>query len=197
MNNKTFAYGRVSTKEQNIDRQLITFKEMGIADRDIFIDKTSGKDFERKQYQTLKNVLREGDILIIKSIDRLGRNYEQILNEWRVITKEIKAHIKVIDLPLLDTTTNLQDLTGSFISDIVLQILSYVAEQERTSIKQRQTEGITIAQDKGVVFGRPKVEKPPEWDSVISQWERKEITAVEAMKILNLTKPTFYRLLKS
>ena len=148
MNSKIFGYARVSSKEQNEDRQLIAFKEYGIDERDIYIDKQSGKDFDRKQYSVLKNVLRENDLLVIKSIDRLGRNYNMIVDEWKDIVKNIKADIVVIDMPLLDTRNN-KDLLGTFISDLVLQILSYVAEQERTFIKQRQSEGIDIALKNG------------------------------------------------
>jgi len=197
MTNKIFGYARVSTKDQNLDRQINELQAAGISERDIFIDKASGKDVARPQYQTLKNVLREGDILVIKSIDRLGRNYNDILTEWRIITKEIKAHIKVLDLPLLDTTTDTQDLTGAFISDIVLQILSYVAEQERTSIKQRQAEGIAAARNSGKELGRPKAQKPDNWDSVIKQWQDGEITATKAMEQMNMKRNTFYRLLKA
>ena len=194
--NKVFGYARVSAKDQNLDRQIQELQAAGISERDIFTDKASGKDFARPQYQTLKNVLRESDVLIIKSIDRLGRNYNDILTEWRTITKEIKAHIKVLDLPLLDTTTDTQDLTGAFISDIVLQILSYVAEQERASIKQRQAEGIAAARKSGKELGRPKAQKPENWDKVIKQWQDGEITATAAMEQMNMKRNTFYRLLK-
>ena len=144
MKSKIFGYARVSSKEQNEERQLVAFKEYGIDERDIYIDKQSGKDFNRENYITLKHILRENDLLVIKSIDRLGRNYNQIIDEWKDITKNIKADIVVIEMPLLDTRKN-KDLLGTFISDLVLQILSYVAEQERTFIKQRQKEGITNA----------------------------------------------------
>lgn len=157
MKNKVFGYARVSSKEQNEERQLVAFKEYGIDERDIYIDKQSGKDFNREQYSTLKHILRENDLLVIKSIDRLGRNYEMIINEWKDITKNIKADIVVIDMPLLDTRQN-KDLLGTFISDLVLQVLGYVAEQERTFIKQRQKEGINIAKNNGIKFGRPKIE---------------------------------------
>ena len=144
MKNKIFGYARVSSKEQNEERQIVAFKNYGIDERDIYIDKQSGKDFDREQYNILKHILRENDILVIKSIDRLGRNYNMIIDEWKDITKNIKADIVVIDMPLLDTTKN-KDLLGTFISDLILQILSYVAEQERTFIKQRQKEGISTA----------------------------------------------------
>lgn len=141
MKNKIFGYARVSSKEQNEERQIVAFKYYGIDERDIYIDKQSGKNFDREQYNILKHILRGNDILVIKSIDRLGRNYNMIIDEWKDITKNIKADIVVIDMPLLDTTKN-KDLLGTFISDLILQILSYVAEQERTFIKQRQKEGI-------------------------------------------------------
>lgn len=195
MNNKVFGYARVSSKEQNEERQISAFKEMNINERDIYIDKQSGKDFERKQYNILKNILRENDLLVIKSIDRLGRNYEMIMNEWKDITKNIKADIFVIDMPLLDTRNN-KDLLGTFISDLVLQILSYVAEQERTFIKARQKEGIESAKSKGIKFGRPKIEKPNNFEEVINMWKEKKIKSKEAMELLNLKANTFYNLLK-
>ena len=154
MKSKIFGYGRVSSKEQNEERQLVAFREYGIDEREIYIDKQSGKDFNRENYITLKHILRENDLLVIKSIDRLGRNYSQIIEEWQDITKNIKADIVVIDMPLLDTRKN-KDLLGTFISDLVLQILSYVAEQERTFIKQRQSEGIDIALKNGTKSGKP------------------------------------------
>ena len=195
MKNKIFGYVRVSSKEQKEDRQLIAFKEFGIDERDIYIDKQSGKDFNREQYSILKNVLRENDLLVIKSIDRLGRNYSQIIDEWQDITKNIKADIVVIDMPLLDTRNN-KDLLGTFISDLVLQILSYVAEQERRFIKQRQKEGISNAINNGVKFGRPKIEKPSNYDDVIKLWKNKKIKSKEAIEMLGLKPNTFYNLLK-
>ena len=195
MKNKIFGYARVSSKDQNEERQLVAFKKYGIDERDIYIDKQSGKDFNREQYSILKNVLRENDLLVIKSIDRLGRNYNMIIDEWKDITKNIKADILVIDMPLLDTRNN-KDLLGTFISDLVLQILSYVAEQERRFIKQRQKEGISIAINNGVKFGRPKIEKPSNYDDVIRLWENKKIKSKEAMEMLGLKPNTFYNLLK-
>lgn len=196
MKSKIFGYARVSSKEQNEERQLVAFKEYGIDERDIYIDKQSGKDFNRENYITLKHILRENDLLVIKSIDRLGRNYNQIIDEWKDITKNIKADIVVIDMPLLDTRKN-KDLLGTFISDLVLQILSYVAEQERTFIKQRQKEGITNAKKKGVKFGRPKIEKPQNFDIVVSRWKNKEIKSKEAMELLGLKPNTFYNMVNS
>ena len=195
MKNKIFGYARVSSKEQNVERQLVAFKEYGIEERDIYIDKQSGKDFNREQYNTLKHILRENDLLVIKSIDRLGRNYEMIVNEWKDITKNIKADIVVIDMPLLDTRKN-KDLLGTFISDLVLQILGYVAEQERTFIKQRQKEGISVAKNNGVKFGRPKIEKPLNFDDVVLKWRNNEIKTKEAMELLGLKPNTFYNMLK-
>lgn len=195
MNNKIFGYARVSSKEQNEERQLVAFKELGIDERDIYIDKQSGKNFERKNYQILKNILRENDLIVIKSIDRLGRNYNMIIDEWRDITLNIKADIKVIDMPLLDTSQN-KDLLGTFISDLVLQILSYTANQERNFIKQRQKEGISIALNNGIKFGRPKIEKPQNFDNVVSMWKNKEITGKEAMRLLKLKPNTFYSMIK-
>ena len=196
MKNKIFGYARVSSKEQNEKRQLEAFKEFNIDERDIYIDKQSGKDFNRNQYNILKNALRENDVLVIKSIDRLGRNYNMIIDEWKDITKNIKADIVVIDMPLLDTRKN-KDLLGTFISDLILQILSYVAEQERTFIKQRQKEGIASAKSNGVKFGRPKIEKPDNFDIVVSQWKNKEIKTKEALELLDLKSNTFYTMVKN
>ncbi len=195
MKNKIFGYVRVSSKEQNEDRQLIAFKEFVIDERDIYIDKQSGKDFNREQYNVLKHILRENDVLVIKSIDRLGRNYNMIIDEWKVITKNIKADIVVLDMPLLDTRNN-KDLLGTFISDLILQILSYVAEQERTFIRQRQKEGIAAAKNNNVKFGRPKIEKPQNFDVVVNKWKNKEIKTKEAIEILGLKPNTFYNLVK-
>ncbi len=194
MNKKVFGYARVSSKEQNEERQLNSFKEFNIDERDIYIDKQSGKDFNRDNYNTLKHILRENDLLVIKSIDRLGRNYNMIIEEWQDITKNIKADIYVIDMPLLDTRNN-KDLLGNFISDLVLQILSYVAEQERTFIKQRQKEGINNALKNGIKFGRPKIEKPQDFDIVVNKWKNKEIKSKEAMQLLNLKPNTFYNMI--
>lgn len=195
MNNRTYGYGRVSSKEQNEERQVKALLDNGVDERFIFIDKQSGKDFNREQYLVLKNALRENDLLIIKSIDRLGRNYNMIINEWRDLTLNIKADIKVIDMPLLDTTKH-KDLLGNFISDLILQVLSYVAHQERDFINQRQKEGIAIAKANGVKFGRKKIEQPYNWNIVINKWKNKEITAVQAQKELGLKPNTFYSMVK-
>ena len=195
INSKTFGYCRVSSTDQKEDRQLEAMLELGINERDIFVDKCSGKNFDRPQYQALKIQLREGDVLVIKSIDRLGRNYKQICEEWREITREIKANIKVLDMPVLDTTRT-EGLIGEVISDIVLQLLSYVAEQERAFIKQRQAEGIKLAKEKGKRLGKPPIEYPENWDNVYKIWKSGAITAREAMKQLNLKPTSFYKLAK-
>lgn len=195
MSSRIFGYARVSSKDQNEEKQLKAFKEYGIDDRDIYIDKKSGKDFEREQYQLIKNILREDDLLVIQSIDRLGRNYEMIVNEWKDITKNIKADIVVLDMPLLDTRQK-KDLLGTFINDLVLGLLSYVAQTERENIKIRQRQGIDIALSNGVKFGRPKIDKPDNFDEVINDWKNKKITAREAMTLLNLKPNTFYNMVK-
>lgn len=195
MKTKSFGYVRVSSKDQNEARQMDSLRAMGIDERDIYIDKQSGKDFDRKSYQTLKNILREGDTLFVHSLDRFGRNKEQILNEWSDITKNIKAHIVVIDMPLLDTR-KYQDSLGSFVTDLVLQILSWVAEEERTKIKTRQAEGIAAAKAAGKQLGRPKNDITPEFLEAYNAWKNNEITAVEAMKQSNCSKTSFYRKVK-
>jgi len=196
MVNKIFGYARVSTADQNEARQIEALKQAGVDERFIFMDKQSGKDFNRNEYNVLIRALREGDTLIIKSIDRLGRNYNEIIDQWKTITKELKANIKVLDLPLLDTTQNTKDLTGTFISDIVLQILSYVAETERLNIRQRQAEGIRLAKEGGKRLGRPQTPFPPNFDDVYESWKREDITATRAMEKLGLKRTTFYRLVK-
>lgn len=191
----TFGYVRVSTKEQNEDRQLIALREAGIEDRYIFIDKQSGKDFNRPKYLALKNILREGDLLVVMSIDRLGRNYQEIKSEWQEITQVIKADIRVLDMPLLDTR-QYKDLLGTFIADLVLQVLAFVAEQERVSIKQRQKEGIAAARAKGKHLGRARIEMPEGFEAVYSEWRERTITAKTAMNKLGLKRTTFYKLVK-
>ena len=196
MKSKIFGYARVSSKEQNEERQLVAFKEYGIDERDIYIDKQSGKDFNRKQYQTMKSTLKENDLLVIKSIDRLGRNYDQIMEEWRDITKNIKADVVVIDMPLLDTRKN-KDLLGTFISDLVLQILSYVAEQERTFIRQRQSEGINVALENGVKFGRPiktkkTLDEDPLFIKYYAQYKAKQINLCEFARLWGKCRNTVY-----
>ena len=187
-----YGYARVSTREQNAERQLIALTGFGIAESAIFVDKQSGKDFERTQYRRLMRKLKDGDTLVVKSIDRLGRNYEEILEQWRVITKEKRAAIVVLDMPLLDTRQN-RDLTGTLIADIVLQLLSYVAQTEREFIRQRQAEGIAAAKARGVQFGRrpsPKRAEFPEWKE---RWSRGEVSACPAAKALKITHRTFLR----
>ena len=187
-----YGYARVSTKEQNEERQLIALREFGIAEKQIYVDKQSGKDFERTNYKRLTRRLKDGDTLVIKSIDRLGRNYEEILEQWRVITKEKRAAIVVLDMPLLDTRQN-RDLTGTLIADIVLQLLSYVAQTEREFIRQRQAEGIAAAKARGVRFGRKPKELPEEFSEVKKRWEKGELSARAAATELNVTHQTFLK----
>ena len=191
-----YAYIRVSTKHQNIDRQYKEIKAHDIDDKYIYIDRESGKDFDRTKYQKLIKKLKKDDLLIIKSIDRLGRNYQMILEEWSRITKTIGADIKVLDMPLLDTRIEGKNLVGKFISDIVLQVLSFVAENERTNIKQRQAEGIRIAKEKGVKFGRPKAFLPPNTNEILDKYINKEINNIEAAKLIGISRGTFFRLVK-
>jgi DNA invertase Pin-like site-specific DNA recombinase len=186
-----YGYGRVSTKKQHEDRQLIALAECGIPPRNIFIDKQSGKDFDREQYKRLMKRLKAGDTVFIKSIDRLGRNYEEIQNQWRYMTKEIGADIMVLDMPLLDTRQKEKDLTGTFIADLVLQILSYVAETERAYIRQRQAEGIVVAKAKGVKFGRPPRERPERFAELYEIWRQGNISARAASRELGITHRTF------
>jgi len=190
-----YAYIRVSTKYQNIDRQYEEIKALGISDKYIYVDKESGKDFKRTKYQKLIKKLKKDDLLIIKSIDRLGRYY-MILDEWTKITKTIEADIKVLDMPLLDTSIKDKNLVGKFISDIVLQVLSFVAENERTNIKQRQAEGIKAAKEKGVKFGRPKIMLPPIANNVLDKYLKRELTNTIAAKLVGVSRGTFFRLVK-
>ncbi len=185
-----YGYARVSTKEQNEERQLIALREFGLEDGQITLDKQSGKDFARKGYKRLLRKLKDGDTLVVKSIDRLGRNYEEILEQWRIITKEKGAAIVVLDMPLLDTRQN-RDLTGTLIADIVLQLLSYVAQTEREFIRQRQAEGIAAAKARGVKFGRPYKELPAGFHEVKACWERGELSARAAGEVLHITHRTF------
>ncbi len=190
-----YGYVRVSTKEQNIDRQLVEIYAQGLNDETIFIDKQSGKNFERDEYQKLKKILKSGDLLIIKSIDRLGRNYDMIIDEWRTLVNDMNVDIQVLDMPLLDTRAEGKNLVGKFISDIVLQILSFVAENERENIKKRQAEGIRIAKEKGKHLGRPKIEIPPNFPQVANQYKKKEITLAEALSSLKMNRSSFYKYL--
>ena len=188
----TYGYVRVSTKDQNEDRQMIAMTQFGVDQKNIYLDKQSGKDFNRPRYKRLLKRIREGDVLVIKSIDRLGRNYEDILEQWRIITKEIKAAIVVLDMPLLDTRQN-RNLTGTLIADIVLQLLSYVAQTEREFIHQRQAEGIAAAKAKGVQFGPPPKKKPENFRECLVAWQDNEISAREAARRLNVAHKTFLR----
>jgi len=186
----TYGYIRVSTREQNEDRQLIALREMSIPEQNIFMDKQSGKDFNRPQYKKLVRKLKPDDLLYIKSIDRLGRNYEEIQNQWRILTKEKKIDIVVLDMPLLDTRRG-KDLMGTFLSDIVLQVLSFVAENERTNIRQRQAEGIAAAKAKGIRFGRPPLPLPENFHENYQRWKSGEITCTTAAKACGLPLSTF------
>jgi len=191
MNN--YGYVRVSTKEQFEDRQITALEETNISFKKIYVDKRSGKDFERPQYKRLIRILKEGDVVFIKSIDRLGRNYDEIIEQWQLITKKIKADIVILDMPLLDTRNKEVGLTGKFVADLVLQILSYVAQTERESIKQRQKEGIAAAKKRGVKFG-PKHKPIPEgFEEMKNRWLRKEITIKVASATLGIPPSTFHR----
>ena len=191
----TYGYVRVSSQEQNEDRQLDALRVLEIAERNIFIDKQSGKDFERPQYKRLIRKVKREDLIYIKNIDRLGRNYTEIQEQWRYLTKEKGADIVVLDMPLLDTRRG-KDLMGTFLSDIVLQVLSFAAENERTNIRQRQAEGIAAAKARGVKFGRPQIMMPEHFQKTVQLWERKEITIQEAIERCGVSEATFYRRLK-
>ena len=188
-----YAYVRVSSITQNIDRQMEEMYKLGLSKKNIFIDKQSGKDFNRPRYQKLKKRLKKGDLLIIKSIDRLGRNYEMIIEEWGNLTKKIECDIFVVDMPLLDTRNDGKNLVGKFISDIVLQILSFVAQNERENIRQRQAEGIRIAKEKGVHMGRPKYTLPDNFDDIIANYHKGIINYQIAMEQLNMSRGTFFK----
>lgn len=187
-----YGYVRVSTREQNEDRQIIAMSEAKVPQRNIYMDKQSGKDFDRPMYKSLLKKLKREDLLYVVSIDRLGRNYEEILEQWRVLTREKKIDIVVLDMPLLDTRRG-KDLMGTFLSDIVLQVLSFVAENERKNIKQRQKEGIEAARLRGVQFGRPPKPMPENFVQVYNRWLAKEISGEEAAKLCDITVATFYR----
>ena len=188
----TYGYIRVSTKEQNEDRQRIALMYVGVPEKNIILDKQSGKDFNRPGYQRLCKKIKPGDTLFIKSIDRLGRNYNEILDQWRYLTKEKHVAIVVLDMPLLDTRKG-RDLTGELISDIVLQLLSYVAQTEREFIRQRQAEGIAAAKARGVRFGRQPLPKPPEFEQVYRRWRSGELSARKAAAMLNTTHQTYLK----
>lgn len=192
----TYGYVRVSSQTQNIARQMEEMYNQGLDNKHIFIDKQSGKDFNREMYQKLKRKLRKDDLLIIKSIDRLGRNYDMIMNEWIELTKVIECDIFVIDFPLLDTRIEGKNLMGKFIADLVLQVLSFVAQNERENIKQRQREGIRLAKERGVHMGRPKYNLPSNFKDVIDKYRAKEINHKEAIAILNMNRGTFFKYAK-
>jgi DNA invertase Pin-like site-specific DNA recombinase len=185
-----YGYIRVSSRDQNEDRQQIAMKELSIPEKNIFMDKQSGKDFERPQYKKMIRKMRKDDLLYVKSIDRLGRNYDEILEQWRILTKEKGIDIVVLDMPLLDTRRG-KDLMGTFLSDIVLQVLSFVAENERTNIRQRQAEGIAAAKAKGVRFGRPPAPLPANFNTIYQQWKNGKITGLEASKACGMPMSSF------
>lgn len=192
-----YGYARVSTKEQNTDRQVQALKEFGIEEENIFEDKKSGKDFNREEYQLLKKILKRttNNVLVIKSIDRLGRNYKEIQNEWREITQDLKTDIVVLDMEILDTR-KYKNLLGNFIADLVLQVLSFVAEQERINTRQRQKEGIKIAKSKNVKFGRPRIERPQNFEEEYKKWKKGKQTAKTTMDNLSLKRNKFYMFVK-
>ena len=187
-----YGYVRVSSREQNEDRQMIAMREVQIPDANIYMDKQSGKDFQRPQYQKLIKKLKQDDLLYIKSIDRLGRNYEEIQDQWRIITKEKGVDIVVLDMALLDTRRG-KDLVGTFLSDVVLQLLSFVAENERTNIRRRQAEGIAAAKARGVVFGRPLIPLPDNFEEIWQRWKARELSVTEAARACGMKRSTFFR----
>lgn len=194
MKEKKYGYVRVSSRDQCEDRQLVALKEFGVLPKNIYVDKISGKNFDRPQYNRMMKKLRKGDVLVVLSIDRLGRNYDEIQNQWRIITKDKETDIVVLDMPLLDTRKSQNnDLTGTFIADLVLQILAYVAQIERENIKQRQKEGIHAAKNRGVQFGRPRKNMPDNFDIVKDRWKKSEINSRQAAQILGISQNTFLR----
>lgn len=193
---REYGYARVSSKEQNTDRQIDALQKAGLSSESVYQDKQSGKDFDRPEYMRLMKRIKSGDVIYIKSIDRLGRNYEEILEQWRIITKEKGADIVVLDMPLLDTRKKNDDLTGVFITDLVLQILSYVAETERKNIRQRQAEGIASAKARGVIFGKPKKPMPENFEEIVNTWRCKKIKLDEALLILGVSRTYFYKKIK-
>ena len=191
-----YGYARVSTVNQNLDRQIDDLLKLGINEKQIYTDKESGKDFNRTNYKKLLKKLKPGDVLFIKAIDRLGRNYNMVLEEWRILTKEKGIDIVVIDMPLLDTRIEGKNLVGKFIADVVLQVLSFVAENERETMRQRQAEGIRMAKQRGVKFGRPPLDIPENFIEIVESYKRGEITSTEAVIQSKLTRGTYYRKLK-
>lgn len=190
-----YGYVRVSSLDQNEDRQMIELQKKQIPEKNIYMDKLSGKNFERPAYKRLFKKLKQGDLLYIMSIDRLGRNYVEIQEQWRMLTKEKGVDIVVFDMPLLDTRMG-KDLMGTFISDLVLQLLSFVAQNERENIRKRQEQGIAAAKARGVRFGRPEIQIPDSFSDIIDQWERKEISIKSALELCNMSESTFYRRLR-
>ena len=191
-----YGYARVSTINQHLDRQIDELHKVGLLDSQIYVDKESGKDFNRTNYKKLLKKVKSGDVLFVKSIDRLGRNYNMILDEWRILTKEKDIDIVVIDMPLLDTRIKGKNLVGKFIADVVLQVLSFVAENERETMRQRQEEGIKMAKLRGVRFGRPPTPTPDDFDNIVKLYKEKKITVLNAIEMSGLTRGTFYRKLK-
>lgn len=192
MSSTSYGYVRVSSQDQNEDRQMIEMERVGIPANNIYIDKQSGKDFNRPKYQKLLRKINEGDVLYILSIDRLGRNYEEILNQWRLITKDMKVDVVVIDMPLLDTRRD-KNLLGTFISDMVLQLLSFVAQNERENIKKRQAQGIAAAKARGVKFGRPVKDVPDEFADEVGRWNKGELDMDDLLTKYGISQSTFYR----
>ena len=194
-NNSVYGYIRVSSADQNEDRQMIALTEAGVPEKNIYMDKLSGKNFDRPQYVKLVKKVKAGDLLYILSIDRLGRNYEEIQNQWRILTKEKGVDICVLDMPLLDTRQG-KDLMGTFIADLVLQILSFVAQSERENIRKRQEQGIAAAKARGVRFGRPEIPIPDNFEKIVSDWEKKRVSLNETLELCNMSEATFYRKLR-
>ena len=206
MKNLVFGYVRVSSTDQNEERQLEDLRNAGVEERNIYIDKKSGKDFERENYKAMLGRLREGDLVVVSSLDRLGRDYTEIQEQWNYITKTIKADIKIIDIPLLDTSTTIETLDKRFMADLVLTILCYIANKERENIRKRQRQGIDVmpivdgkrvSLKTGRPTGRPRAVKPDNWNEIYARWVKKEITAVKAMELLNLKPNTFYKFVAS
>lgn len=192
---RIYGYVRCSSMDQNEDRQIIALREASVPEKNIFMDKQSGRDFDRPNYKKLVQELKAGDLLYVLSIDRLGRNYEEIQNQWRILTKEIGIDICVLDMPLLDTQ-NGKDLMGTFIADLVLQILSFVAQSERENIKKRQMEGIAAAKARGVKFGRPEKTAPDDFGKIVRAWEQKKLSFSDVLEKCNMSEATFYRRLR-
>lgn len=196
MQNTIYGYIRVSTKEQNEARQKIALQNFPVREENIFMDRQSGKDFNRTSYRKLLKKMRKKDILVVQSIDRLGRNYEEILEQWRILTRERQIDIVVLDMPLLDTRDKNRDLTGTFMADLILQVLSYVAQNERENIRKRQAEGIAAAKERGVHFGNPGKPVPVAFEDVAGKWRRKEISLSEALRELEIGRTYFYKNVK-